>query len=179
MKNITILLAFIILVSCSNDDNKTNTENNFSETDINLVTGINIRNSENGNGTPLGNPNIYKNDTFTAFPNPPIGVLTLQTNNLKNTISNIWVTPANAKKIYQETDFNEILSSSLYTENQIDSNATLKLLNQSSSSLSINLESLQPGYYKVFVELDGKLYWDNFYKAGDIFEIDDLITYWE
>ena len=89
------------------------------------------------------------------------------------------MTPANAKKIYQETDFNEILSSSLYTENQIDSNATLKLLNQSSSSLSINLESLQPGYYKVFVELDGKLYWDNFYKAGDIFEIDDLITYWE
>ncbi|PVW15336.1 hypothetical protein [Marixanthomonas spongiae] len=176
MKNLTIILSIFLFVSCSSDDDKNTNENTSSETDFNLVTGINIRNSVNGDGIQLGNPNIYTNNQFIAYPNPPVGQLNLESN---QNISNVWITPANAEKIYQETDFNEILNSDLYSETQIDSNATLKLLNQSSSSIFVNLESLNSGYYKVFVEIDEKIYWDTIYIGDDNFEIEDLINYWE
>ncbi len=43
MKKMIIIFTLLILISCSNDDENNNAT---SETNIELVTGINIRNSE-------------------------------------------------------------------------------------------------------------------------------------
>ena len=173
MKKITIILALLLFISCSSDDENNNSR---TETDIELVTGISIRNSEFSAPIKLGNPNVFTNNQFIAYPNPLAGFLTLLAS---ENISNIWIIPASADRIYQQTDFNSILNSDLYTETQIESNAELEFIDLSSANIILNLESLNSGYYKVFVKINGNLYWENIFVPDDNFEIDDLINYWE
>lgn len=172
MKKMTIIFALLLFISCSNDDDN---NNSTSETAVELVTGINIRNSEFSQPTQLGNPNVFTNNQFIAYPNPPAGALSLQA--IEN-ISDVWITSANAEKIYQQTDYNSILNSDLYTQSLIESNAEMDFPNLNSTNLVLNLESLTSGYYRVFVKINGNLYWDNIYIPESNFEIDDLINYW-
>lgn len=172
MKKMTIIFALLIFISCGNDDEN---NNSTSETDIELVTGINIRNSEFSAPTQLGNPNVFTNNQFIAYPNPPAGALSLLAS---ENISDVWITSANAEKIYQQSDFNSILNSDLYAESLIESNAEMEFLNLNSTNLVLNLENLTSGYYKVFVKINGTTYWDNIYIPESNFEIDDLINYW-
>lgn len=172
MKYLMIALLCLTLFNCENNDDNNST---VSETDINLITGLNIRNSEYSEAIQLGNPNIYTNDKFISFPNPPIGHLSLSS---LETISNAWILPANADKIFQETNFNSILNSSLYDASTIESNADLTFLDLNSNHLTLNLENLNPGYYKVFVEINETIYWDNIYIPHEDFEIDDLFNFW-
>ncbi len=81
-------------------------------------------------------------------------------------------------RIYQQTDFNSILNSDFYAESEIELNAEIKFTGLNSTNLVLNLENLTSGYYKVFVKINGNLYWDNIYIPEDNFEIDDLINYW-
>lgn len=168
----TIIFAILILVSCSNDSENSNSS---TETSIELVTGINIRNSEFSAPIQLGNPNVFTNNQFITYPNPPSGALNLSA---FETISDIWITSANAKKTHQQTDFNSILNSDLYTQSQIESNTEMEFLNLNSTNIVLNLENLTSGYYKVFVKINGKLYWDNIYVPSNNFDINDLINYW-
>lgn len=112
-----IIFALLILISCSNDDENNNAT---SETNIELVTGINIRNSEFSLAIQLGNPNILTNNQFIAYPNPPDGALSLLAS---ENISDVWITNAIAEKIYQQTDFNSILNPEFYAESEIELNA--------------------------------------------------------
>ncbi len=172
MKKMTIIFTLLLLISCSDDDG-----NNIStsETDIELVTGINIRNSEFSAAIRLGNPNVFTNNQFIAYPNPPAGALSLLAS---ENISGVWITTANAEKIYQQTDFNSILNSDLYAESIIELNSEMEFTNLNSTNLVLNLENLTSGYYKVFVKINGNIYWDNIYVPENNFEIDDLINYW-
>ena len=172
MKKITIIFALIIFINCSNDNENSNST---TETSIELITGINIRNSEFSEPTQLGNPNILTNNKFIAYPNPPAGALSLLAT---ENISDVWITPANAEKIYQQTNFNSILNSELYTQSLIESNAEMEFINLNSTNLVLNLENLTSGYYRVFVKINGTLYWDNIYIPSSNFEINDLINYW-
>jgi len=167
-----ILIGLLILSSCSNDDD---TNISINETDIDLVTGINIRNSEFSEVIQLGNPNVFSNNQFIAYPNPPAGVLSLSSS---QNISDVWIRPANANRIHQETDFNSILNSDLYVETQIQSNSELEFSNLSFLNLDLNLESLNSGYYKVFTKINGEIYWENIFVAENNFEIEYLINYW-
>jgi len=168
----TIIFTLLILISCSNDD-----ENNSStsETDIELVTGVNIRNSEFSAPTQLGNPNVFTNNQFIAYPNPPAGALSLLAS---ENISDVWITTANAEKIHQQTDFNSFLNSDLYTESAIELNTEMEFMDLNSTNLVLNLENLTSGYYRVFVKINENLYWDNIYIPESNFEIVDLINYW-
>ncbi len=168
----TIILALLLFISCNNDDEKNNSAN---ETDIDLVTGINIRSSEFSGIIQLGNPNVLTKNQFIAYPNPPNGALSLVSS---ENISDVWVTPANADKVYQQTDFNSILNSDLYSETQIESDAELEFPNLNSTNVILNLENLKSGYYKVFVKINGTLYWENIFVPNNNFEIEDLINYW-
>ncbi len=169
----TIIFALLLFISCSNDDDNNN--NSTSETAIELVTGVNIRNSEFSAPIQLGNPNVFTNDQFIAYPNPPSGALSLSAS---ENISDVWITNANAEKIYQQTDFNSILNSDLYAESEIELNAEMELNDLNSTNLVLNLENLNSGYYKVFVRINGNLYWDNIYIPESNFEIDNLINFW-
>ncbi|WP_299275974.1 hypothetical protein [uncultured Psychroserpens sp.] len=172
MKKMTIIFALLICISCSNDDDN---NNSTVETNIELVTGINIRSSEFSAPTQLGNPNVLTNNQFIAYPNPPAGALSLLAS---ENISDVWIIPANAQKTFQQTDFNSVLNSNLYAESLIESNAEMEFMNLNTTNLVLNLENLAAGYYRVFVKINGTLYWDNIYIPEDNFEIDDLINYW-
>ncbi len=173
MKKVTIILALLFFISCSNNDDN---NNSTAETDIELVTGINIRNSEFSQPIQLGNPNIFTNNQFITFPNPPVGALSILAS---ENISDVWITPANANKIYQQTDFNSILNSNLYDQSLIESNAEMEFNDLNSTNIVLNLENINSGYYKVFAKINGRLYWENIFVPDDNFEIDDLINYWE
>jgi hypothetical protein len=52
----------------------------------------------------------------------------------------------------------------LYTDQQIISVLNFAITCQSCNTHSINIKSLEKGYYKVLVKIGGVIYWDNFYK---------------
>ncbi|WP_353778896.1 hypothetical protein [Winogradskyella sp. 3972H.M.0a.05] len=172
MKNLALILTLLLLVSCNNDDENNNIT---SETQIDLVTGINVRQDEFSTPIQLGNPNVFTNNQFITFPNPATEALSLLS---PQGITDVWIVPANADKIYQETNFSSILNSDLYAETLIQQNTELGFSDLNSTNLILNLEDLSSGYYKVFVKINGSIFWENIYIAGNNFEIDDLINYW-
>jgi len=172
MKKLTLILALLLFISCSSDENNSSS----NETDIGLVTGINLRDSGSLPIGQLGNPNVFTNNQFTLYPNPPARVLGLLST---EKMTDIWLTPASAKKIYQQTDFSTVLNSNLYAETQIESTAALEFLNLNATRINLNLENLNAGYYKVFVKINGALYWENIFVPDNNFEMDDLINYWK
>lgn len=174
----TLLALFtisIIAVSCSSGDDDGHT-NSSSETDIELVTGLNLRNSEFSDIYRLGNPNVFSDDLFIAYPNPTLGVLNIRA---YSEISAVWITPSQANKKHQQTDFSSILTSSLYDEATIASLANKELTDLSATNLIMNLNELKTGYYKVFVKINGNIYWENIFFQDNNTDIEDLISYWE
>lgn len=156
MKIKLLLLVTILALSCNNDD--TNTPDN---TALNLVTGIDCRQTFGDVGLQLSNPNVLVNDKFIIYPNPANEVVFLSS--LEN-VSDVWLVKANPQKIYQNTDFSTILIPSLYAEQSIVANSDFALNGQSSNSISLNIGALEKGYYRVFVKIGGMVYWDNLYK---------------
>ena len=58
MKNTLFILISILAISCNNDETDIQTDKNS----INLVTGINCRQTSDDLGLKLGNPNILVNN---------------------------------------------------------------------------------------------------------------------
>jgi hypothetical protein len=168
MKRIIIILVVLFFVRCSKDDDMNNSENQI---DINLVSGINLINNFGIKTGEFGNPNILNNNNFDFFPNPAIDILNLYS--MEN-VTKIWIRPANSSKNYLQTNFELILNSELYSENEIESGAELKFIDSNLSGIKINLRSLEPGYYKLFVKANEKIYWENIFVG----EVQDLINYW-
>lgn len=52
----------------------------------------------------------------------------------------------------------------MYTEQSIVTNSDFALNGQSSNGFSMNIVNLEKGYYRVFVKINGMIYWDNLYK---------------
>lgn len=170
MKKYFIILLLIIGISCSGD------EENLDPTDINLVTGINIKEFQEALPTRLGNPNTFNQGQFIIYPNPVKNNLRIKS--IEN-LTEIWVLPATASKSYKGTDFQQLLSSDLYSENTITAKSVLQFEDLVWSEIALDIESLNSGYYKVFVKINGNIYWDNIYVSNDNFEIKDLINYWK
>lgn len=169
-----LLLFFCILASfsCSKDEG-----DSMNKTDINLVTGLYLKENPYVQPITLGNPNVYDTE-FSVYPNPPAGIIEVSAS---EQISAIWIRPATAKKIYQETNFGDILDSSTYTESQITTNFEMEMLGVNQKNVRINLENLNSGYYRVFVKISGNVYWDNIYVPDENFtfeDFEDLIDYW-
>lgn len=155
-KNIFILIS-ILAISCSKDETDVQTDKNS----INLVTGVNFRQDTNDTGLKLGNPNVLVNNKFLLYPNPANeSVYILAQEN----VTDVWFVSANPEKIHQDVNFNNILSTNLYAKQSITSNSNFSLSGQTSNSFKMNLGTLAKGYYKVFVKIGGKIYWDNLYK---------------
>ena len=66
--------------------------------------------------------------------------------------------------------FSNILNTDFYDENSIvlNSKNSLNVNGQSSKEFSLNVGMLEKGYYKVFIKIGGKIYWDNLYKYDNI-----------
>jgi len=172
MKRIVIYLALVSIIGCSEKEDIDNSENN---TDINLVTGINLIDFTGGKIGQLGNPNELNIINFGLYPNPTVNILNLYS---MGNISKIWIRPAESSKNFLQTDFGAILNSKLYTENEIETNTKLKLTNSDLSKIKIDLGGLEIGYYRVFVKVDGIIFWRNIYVGTNTSELDDLIKDW-
>ncbi|WP_067144990.1 hypothetical protein [Pseudotamlana agarivorans] len=173
LKFLALFTLFITAVGCSSDDG-----NNHSngETDMTLVTGLNLRSSEISPPYQVGNPNALIADQLIVYPNPTLGILNIKAN---SGISDVWIIPSQANKIYQQTDFSTILNSNLYDESKIASHAELEITDMTASRVIFDLKEIKFGYYKVFVKIDGKIYWENIYFQDNNTDIEDLINYWE
>ncbi len=172
MKKILLILIITSFINCNNNEDLNNSK---TETDINLVTGINLINNFGIKTGELGNPNELNNNNFVFYPNPTVDVLDLKS---LESISKVWITSANSNKEYQHTDFNSILNSNLYSENEIESVSKLKFTELNKSGIKIDLGSLEDGYYRVFVEINGIIYWENIFIGTNNNELGDLLNYW-
>jgi len=177
-----LCLAVLVVFSCSNDDDATIGGSN--ETAIDLVTGLIARPDAYSPGFRLGNPNIrmpasISSTTIIAFPNPIISAFSIQMAQTSEVINNIWLVKANANKIYQDTDFDEILSENTYTVSQIESVAETSFDGISSTNVTLDLGSFEAGYYRVFIKTDQSLYWDNIYINNDGVDITEFFDSWE
>lgn len=159
MKKIPFILILMMVLSCNSDETETPTD----KTALSLVTGVNFRETGDPNEIPrqLGNPNILVNNKFFLYPNPAkeTSYISAQEN-----VTDVWIVPANPEKIHQEVNFSSILNTNLYTEQTIISSSNLSLNGQSAKTIGINIRKLPKGYYKVFVKINGIIYWDNLYK---------------
>lgn len=174
MKRIlTIILILTILLSCKSDDESSDT----SKTEIDLVTGINIIDEF---GTPIetyGNPNVFIDGQVFVFPNPVSDLLSISAN---NEITDYWLVAGNEQKIFQDTDFNAILNGDTYSSSQLDNIAVQQSQNQiNSTNLLVNMESLDEGYFKIFVKINDKIYWNNIYHGdGQASTLNEIINFW-
>ena len=175
MKKLLILIS-ILALSCTNNKINSPTEN----TSLNLVTGINLRQTSDSNEIPqkLGNPNILVKNLFFVYPNPSNDFVQITAN---QNISSIWIVAATPEKIYQDVNFSNILNSDLFSEQTIVSNSKISVTGPSATSFRINIENLVNGYYKIFVKIDGKIYWDNMYKyqIDNQAQLNALTNFWK
>lgn len=172
MKKNLLLLLSILALSCTSDDETSNS-------DMKLVTGVTFRQNPDDTPFQLGNPNTLINGKFVMYPNPAINTAFIAAT---ENVSDVWIVPANAKKSYQNTDFGSILNNSLYSEQSIIQNSDYSLNGQAASGISLDVSSLDEGYYRVFVKIDGQIYWDNLYKndsGSSEEEITALINFWD
>ncbi len=174
MNKIKLFFAIIIgllILSCDSDDNDLIT----SKTDIELITGIVLTDEYGSQISVLGNPNANSLHT-TVYPIPSPDMIRIVA--INHPISNVWIRKAKSEKIYQQTDFSLILDSDWYTETEILTDCDIVINDINTYSINANIADLSPGYYKVFIKINGDIHWDNIYKSDSNFEIDDLINYW-
>lgn len=156
MKKKLLIIISILSLSCSKDETQ-----NPDNTAINLVTGINCRQFLDDPPLRLGNANVLVNNKFVIYPKPANEVVFISA---EENVTDIWLVPANPRKIYQNVNFNSILNTNLYTEQSIVTHSNFSLNGQSSNDISMNIGTLEKGYYRVFVKIGGVIYWDNLYK---------------
>jgi hypothetical protein len=157
MKKKLFILISILALSCNKDETKVQTD----RTAINLVTGVNFRETSGDSGLKLGNPNVLVNNKFKIYPNPANELVYISA---QENVTDVWFVTANPEKIHQDANFSSILNTNLYSEQSIISHSNFTLSGQSSNSFSINIGALKKGYYRVFVKIGGEIYWDNLYK---------------
>ena len=172
VKNITFLFSFLLFYSCSGNEDNLSLK---SETDILLVTGIILKDNQGQYVGKLGNPNVFGSNNLSIAPNPVDDRLWISS---VYTLSNVWFVPAVAEKVYQLTDFNSLLNSSLYEESQIESNAELTFKNKDKRNMYLNIESLKAGYYKVFVKINGIVYWENIFVHRGGLKFEEMVDFW-
>lgn len=146
---------------------------------LKLVTRITFRQSPDDAPLELGNPNILTNNKFVIYPNPANSSVFIAS---EENVSDVWIVPAKPDKIYQDVNFSSVLSSGLYSEQTINTNSSIAITGQSSTNSTMNLGTLEKGYYRVFIKIAGVIYWDNLYKYDDAVgneqQLTSIINYW-
>lgn len=173
MKAILFILSFFTILACNTDQ----ANNEFPlETELRVVTGINLLPESGPSPIILGNPNIFIDKSIISiYPNPVVNNLSLRST---GQITDVWILSAQPQKIYQDIDFDTVLNSSTYSETEIINAASLKIENHTGTRANLNLENLNPGYYRVFVKVDNTLMWDNILYLDDA-DIQDVLDFWE
>ena len=195
MKRLLSLLACVICISCNNDDDGSSSSISAKQTQIDLVTGITLKDSAGVTFAEYGNPNVFSENILVS-PNPAGDNFSI---NSSESIIAVWVLLGKKDTSYIGVNFENILATDTYSENEIESIAELKYSkvqaeeNQDEGnsgtgnndnevegfpntdfentlnvdSILINASELTNGYYRVFVKMESGIYWDNIYISND------------
>ncbi|NRB59013.1 MAG: hypothetical protein HRU50_03610 [Winogradskyella sp.] len=179
-----LLFVFVLLFSCSSNDSED--DNTNDATSIDLLTGINAKQDDISGYYLLGNPNVrmplnIASTSIIAFPNPSTGYLSVKLMMTNDVISDVWIVPGRVdKEQFQNVDFDDILTGITYTIDEISDIATESFNDLDNNELVFNLESLETGYYRVFIKTNQNLYWDNIYlDNGNGLDITEIFDYWD
>ena len=170
----TLCILLLFACACSDDDDSSPRS---KETDLNLVTGIVIRGALSDPGMRLGNPNNIGNLQFALYPNPTLESFAIRTRG--SSITDVWIVPAEERKAFEQTDFSTVLTPQTYAQADVERAAQETFLGLDTTVVILNVEDLSPGYYRVFVKIEDGIYVENIYLAGNNFDIQDIIDFWE
>lgn len=170
-KILTYVLLITLLMACGDRD-----EEDFDPTRIDIVTGMLVATPQ-GIVTELwGNPNLPANPRSNVFPKPASGTVRVLTN---SPIKNIWLISGFPSRRFVNTDFQQVFAQDPYDVGAIETSAIRSFENLGATDININLEGLNDGYYRLFIQFqDDTLTWDNFYvdRSGSV-NLDD-INFW-
>lgn len=203
MKYAFILLLSFLLINCSSDD--TPETGPSAKTDIKLVTGILLRSDFTEQPIVVGNPNdksinnnapksaqaaiLKEFEPLTtanlaagliAYPNPAINSISLNTNNVSE-IDAIWFLKGEVSTKKQDVDFQTTLKNVFYEETLIDQSSILKKTDLSgNTTFTIDLSTLDNGFYRVFVKSAVGIEWQNIYVANTMnaLTIEEITQLW-
>ena len=154
----TFISLILLLSSCSKDKDEPKSYDN-------IITGFIFRNDVGYAIGQIGNPNIKITNGETiqvvSYPNPSRAIINIYISNIEtDTPIKIAITKGLFKEdadvdIINYTSLSEITSDIIF-EDIIDN-----------KNFSIDLSSFDDGYYRIFVEINNDVYYDNI-KKGDI-----------
>lgn len=155
-----VFLMVPVLAGCTKEE----ADYRLSGFDIPVVTGFIFRDIE---GTPQGNygePNVYLHEgedylssdyRLTVFPNPAYNMINVDIiSPHPDTQKKLWITPA----VFASP--NAGISSDIGMSNMILGGTPI-IQYENSRQFAIDLSSFAEGYYRVYVEADGLIFYDN------------------
>lgn len=165
------LAIFLGLLAVSCEPKSTSDINKYKTP---VCQGFNVT-DENGNftGVTIGTPNIKTDDetsdvSFVAFPNPSNSLLNISINPALNTQKvTVWILWAKSDPTYLEDEFIFDEPPAEQIENPV---FTYESDTSISEMLLINTMDLQEGFYKMYVQFDNVLLWDNILILEDVEE---------
>lgn len=183
MKNYLLLLfSFtIFFLACPNDPEDEFPMEMDDPFDINIVTGIQLRDINANPIGAFGNPNVSTEQSVAAFPNPAGNALFVQVFEQDKTVTSCWLFPATTDTSFADVDYDNYLDG--YTIAEIEDRTDLETFLPDAASFQLDLSGLSPGYYRIFYDLDtGERRWDNLYidpTASDLNAVlEDVIGDW-
>lgn len=165
------LCIIALLAACGDAD-----EEDFDPTRIDIVTGMQVVNTQGAAVEQWGNPNLPNVARATVFPKPATDVIRVETT---SSIKHIWVISGFPTKRFVDTNFQQVFAQNSYDVEEVSANATRTLENLNQTIVDVNLDGLSQGYYRMFIQFqDDSLTWDNFYVAGSGSVNFDDINFW-
>lgn len=171
-KIITYVFLFLIIVGCGDNDSE-----DFDPTRVDLVTGMFVVSQQGDITEEWGNPNLPTNLRSTISPNPASGDIRVTTD---QPIQNVWLVSGFPSRRFFDTNFEEVFVQNPYEITSVESSAIRSFDTFSGPDITLNLEGLGQGYYRMFIQLqDNTLTWHNFYiDTGAPTDLND-INFWD
>ncbi|WP_367391363.1 hypothetical protein [Lewinella sp. LCG006] len=164
MKNLFPLLLLVLLFSTCQDDEAVTPDPYDEELQLEIVTGINVRDV---NAAPLGsygNPNVFSGEV-DFYPNPALGqanVIYFGAAGLN--VKQYWIFAASVDTSYADINYNLLLDNATYSPDEVAALNVVQTNTVNQQGFALNLEGFTPGYYRIFYLMsDNTLYWDNIY----------------
>lgn len=163
MKNLFPLFIFVLLFAACVDDEVV-VDPYDAELQLEIVTGIQARDS---NGAPLGiygNPNTFSGEV-DIYPNPMIGQANIQFfggSGLE--VKQYWIFAADKNTEYADINYGTLLDNATYSPDEVSDLPITQTNTVNQGAFAIIVDNFTSGYYRIFYLMsDNSLFWDNIY----------------
>ena len=170
-KIITFVCIIALLAACGDSD-----EEDFDPTRIDIVTGMQLVDTQGAAIEQWGNPNLPNVARAAVFPKPATDVIRVETS---SSIKTIWLVSGSPTRRFVDTNFQEVFAQNSYDVSEIETNSVRAFENLDQTDIALNLDGLSQGYYRIFIQFqDDSLTWDNFYIGASTSANLDDINFW-